>query len=260
MLTLLLLKVTLAPTLVALAAVLGAKFGQRVAGWLLGFPMVAGPVLWFYAHEQGNLFAAKAAGGAALGVVSLSAFLLTYAWASLRLTWVPCLLLGWAAFALVALPLAAVPAVFHEWWLSLLAAYAALTLTLWGLPKRVADAPAGTRGQNLLLRMIATAFMVVMLTGLASILGATLSGIFTSFPVATTILVVFAQREAGHDRVLAVCEGFVPSMYSFSGFCAALSFALLHAPFGLAFGLALVVSLLSQTLVLTWVTRRAEHR
>ena len=88
-------------------------------------------------------------------------------------------------------------------------------------------------------------------------LGPALSGLVTPFPVATTILVVFAHREAGPGGVLAVYAGYIPSLYSFAAFCAALSFALGRWPLPGAFGFALLVSLLSQTLVLKLGTRRA---
>ena len=119
-----------------------------------------------------------------------------------------------------------------------------------GLP-RLERRRAGPRPpHDLVLRLVATAALVVTLTGLARILGPSLSGLFTPFPVATTVLVVFAHREGGPTGVIAVLEGFIPSLYSFAGFCAALSFGLQRWPVPLAFGAALLVSLASQTVVL----------
>ena len=65
------LRIVLAPALVAGASLLGRSFGPRVSGWLLGFPVVGGPVLWFYAREQGAQFAAWAAAAPWLGLLSL---------------------------------------------------------------------------------------------------------------------------------------------------------------------------------------------
>jgi len=247
----LLLKIALAPALVALATLAGRRFGARVAGWLVGFPVVAGPVLWFYTREQGAPFGAGAAAGTVLGNVSLCLFLLTYAWSATRRGWVPSMLLGWLAFVSATLLLDRISwAGQAPLLLRLAAAFAALAATVRGLP-RLERRPAGPRPpHDLLLRMVATAVLVVTLTGLARILGPSLSGLFTPFPVATTVLVVFAHREGGPTGVLAVLEGFIPSLYSFASFCAALSFGLQRWPVALAFGVALLVSLTFQTLVL----------
>jgi hypothetical protein len=46
---LLLYKVTLAPLLVIGATLAGRKWGQTAAGLVAGFPIVAGPILVFFA-------------------------------------------------------------------------------------------------------------------------------------------------------------------------------------------------------------------
>jgi hypothetical protein len=97
--------------------------------------------------------------------------------------------------------------------------------------------------------------LVVALTAAADVLGPTLSGLFTPFPVATTILVVFAHREAGANGVLDVYRGFLPSLYSFATFCAALSFALGRFTVGPAFAVALAVTTIAQFLVLGVIKR-----
>ena len=64
----LLLKVLLVPSLIALVTLAGRRWGQRLAGWLGGFPIVAGPVLLVLAIENGNAFAAEAAFAALVGL------------------------------------------------------------------------------------------------------------------------------------------------------------------------------------------------
>jgi hypothetical protein len=254
---LLLLKIALAPSLVAAASLAGRRYGARVGGWLIGFPVVAGPVLWFYAREQGGVFASRAAAGTVLGTLALCLFLLIYVWSARRLGWVSSVLLGWVGFVAVTLAVARLS------WLTeaglatrLLSAFAALAVTMALLPRLPPAAlPPRPRG-DLLWRMVVTGALVVSLTGLAKVLGPTLSGLFTPFPVATTVLVVFAHREGGAAAVTAVYRGFIPSLYSFASFCAALSFGLARWSVGPAFAAALLVSLLSQSLVLELLRRR----
>jgi hypothetical protein len=250
----LLLKISLAPALVASASLAGRRFGPRVGGWLIGFPVVAGPVLWFYAREQGPAFAAAAAAGTVLGTVSLCGFLLAYAWSATRFDWPRSALLGWLAFAAATLVLDRIPAVRGApLGLRLLAAFAALFAATRGLP-RVSGGRAAPRSRHdLLWRLLATAALVVSLTGVAHFLGPSLSGLVTPFPVATTILVVFAHREAGPGGVVAVLGGFIPSLYSFACFCASLSYGLQRWSLSFAFAAALLVSLGTQLLVLASV-------
>jgi hypothetical protein len=72
--------------------------------------------------------------------------------------------------------------------------------------------------------------------------------LFTPFPVGTTIVVVFAHREGGAGAVVAVCRGFIPGLFSFCTFCAALSWGLRRGGGGIAapFAVALLISLLVQ--------------
>ena len=252
-----LLKLTLAPALVAAASLAGRRFGPRVSGWLIGFPVVAGPVLWFYAREQGLAFAASAAAGTLMGVVSLCVFLVIYAWSAVRRGWLPSVLLGWVGFLGATLPLSRLPALGRAAWpVGLASAFAALALTARLLPRVPAAPPGPPPRHDLLMRLAATALMVLTLTGLAGALGPSLSGLVTPFPVATTVLVVFAHRQAGAAGVLAVYAGFIPSLYSFSCFCAALAFALSRWSLPAAFAFALLVSVLAQTAVLATTSRR----
>jgi hypothetical protein len=257
----LLLKLTLAPSLVAGASLVGRRFGPRVGGWVIGFPVVAGPVLGFYAHEQGPAFATQAASGTLLGGLSLCAFMLIYAWAARTLGWLPSVLLGWLGFTGATFLLAhARLATEASLLIRLLAVWAALGITMRALP-RLPPGPAARRPRHdLALRMLVTAVLVVSLTGVAHLLGPALSGLLTPFPVATSVLVVFAHREAGAPGVLAVYGGFIPSLYSFASFCAALSFGLGRWSVPAAFAAALLVTLAAQTVVLEAVRRRDGRR
>jgi hypothetical protein len=257
----LLLKMTLAPALVASASLAGRRFGPRVGGWLIGFPVVAGPVLFFYAREQGAAFAAGAAAGTVLGTVSLCCFLATYAWSATRFGWRSSVLLGWMVFAAATLLLQWTPALRDASLGGRLAlAFVALHATHRFLPRREAGPSVPRPRHDLLLRLAATAVLVVSLTGVAGLLGPTLSGLVTPFPVATTILVVFAHREAGPGGVGAVLDGFIPSLYSFACFCASLSYALGRWPLAAAFAAALLVSVGTQGLVLLILGRTRKPR
>src|SRR3954467_451134 len=92
--SLLVLKLTLAPGLVAATTLAGRRWGPRVAGWLGGLPVVVGAFLFAVALEGGGGFAAEAAEGSLIGLLSLTAFVLAYAWSARRVGWPGALVAG----------------------------------------------------------------------------------------------------------------------------------------------------------------------
>jgi hypothetical protein len=94
----LLLRLTLAPLLVAAATLAAQKWGPRVGGLLLGLPLTTGPIFLLLAIDQGLHFPAGATVGVLLGLVGLAAFAVTYAAASSKTGWVASLASATVAF------------------------------------------------------------------------------------------------------------------------------------------------------------------
>jgi hypothetical protein len=183
-------------------------------------------------------------------------FLLVYAWSARHFGWLPTVLLGWLAFIAATVAIDRVPWLAHAPWpIGLVAAGAGLAVSMWLLPRHPSFPESRRPRHDLALRLGATALLVVTLTGVAHLLGPGRSGLVTPFPVATSILVVFAHRQAGPEAVLAVYAGFIPSLYSFASFCAALSFGLTRWSVPSAFAVAMLVTSLSQAIVLKVVSR-----
>src|SRR5436853_466449 len=59
--TLLAVKILLAPSFVVATSLVGRRFGPRVAGLVGGLPVVAGPLLLVFAFAHGRVFASDAA-------------------------------------------------------------------------------------------------------------------------------------------------------------------------------------------------------
>ena len=81
------MKLTLAPGLVAATTLAARRWGALAGGVIGGFPAVVGPILIVIDVEHGDSFAADSATGALTGLLSLTAFVLTYAWVARRAPW-----------------------------------------------------------------------------------------------------------------------------------------------------------------------------
>jgi hypothetical protein len=210
------LKLLLTPTLIGLASLAGRKWGAAVSGWLVGLPLASVPITLVLALEQGPAFASRAAQGILLGLVSVVVFCLVYNWLAFRVSWLPTMLAGWlaffvATFFLQKVSLALAPT-FIGVFIVLVVAFklmpvrddsvVATTSSRWDIPARI---------------IIATAF-VLLLTGLADVLGAHLSGLLTPFPRSSTILAVFTHRFQGATAAAQLLRGVVLGSFSFAAF------------------------------------------
>lgn len=245
---LLLVKLTLAPALVVGSSLAGRRWGHEVAGLLVALPLVAGPILLITELEHGRHFAAGAAAASLLGLVALVSFVVVFAHVARRAGWLGAVLAGWAAFVAVALAFgqASIPAGF-----GLALAFAAFALSPRLLPAdpHEPDVPlAGLPGWDLPARAVATALLVLGLTGAAAGLGPRLTGVLTPFPVSNTVLAAFVLVLEGPVQLDDFFRGFLRGVYGFATFCFLV--AVLVIPLGAlaAFLIALCGALLAQAL------------
>ena len=78
---------------------------------------------------------------------------------------------------------------------------------------------AATPWWDLPARAIATAVLVVLLTGFAAFLGPALTGALAPFPIALSVVCAFTVAQSGHAGVLALLRGIVPGLDGFALFC-----------------------------------------
>jgi len=231
---LLLLKLIVAPGLVAAVTLAVRRWGPAVGGWLSGLPTVAGPVLVFFAVEQGTAFAARASHATLAGLIGTVVFTTVYALASPRMPWAPCLVMGWLALGATAAMLYVIePSLV----LSLVTLFVATVAGRRLLPRVAPPAgPAAAPPGDLALRLAATATLVVVLTTVADRLGPLLSGLINAFPVLTTVITAFTHAQRGSAATIAFVDSFLQAIIGFGAFCFAL--ALTVDRLGLAAGLA----------------------
>jgi len=164
--TLLLVKVLLAPAFVVGASLVARRYGVTVGGVVGGLPVVAAPILLVYALAHGRAFAASASAGALLGLVSLIAFAVVYARLAAHWFWGASMLAGWVAFGLgtalfstLSLPLG----------VALALSAVAIAVGLAALPTVASDEPEprGTPGWDLPMRALCAIALVLTLTAVS---------------------------------------------------------------------------------------------
>lgn len=249
-----LLKLSLAPSLVALASLAARRWGLLIGGAIAGFPVVFGPIILFIALEQGNGFAAQSALRGLFAILPFAGFTFAMSWGCLRYpTWVA-VLLGWAAYLAGSwlgmsfepkLPVAIVCAVI-------------------GIIGGRAILPVGNKASlkvaasrwDIPMRMASTLALLLGVTAAAKPMGPEWSGAMAAFPVASSVLGIFARGSDGPHGPARLYRGVLLGSCAFGSFSAALHLAL--PVWGLAWGYlaAVLCAICVQIGVLFLATRR----
>lgn len=238
------LKLAIVPAFILGISLAGQRWGPAIAGWLSGLPVVAGPILYFMAREQGAAFAAEAAVATASAVCGSIVFSAAYSWAATKHRWPLCLLAAAAAyFVAIALLAWLAPGVVVAALMSLALVVVAPRLFP---PVASSSSPGPMPKTELVVRMVAGATLVFLATWFASSLGPRLSGLVAMFPVLGTVLAVFSHRHAGAAFTTQLLRGMAAGFYAFITFCVVLALVLVPWGIGVAFSAAVVSALLIQ--------------
>jgi Protein of unknown function (DUF3147) len=245
-----LIELLLAPALVAVSTLVARRWGVRAGGVVSAFPAIVGSVLLILALDHGRAFAARAADGTLLGLVSLAAFALAYGRLAREHDWPVAALSGWLAAGVAALGAGFVAGRTGSP-VGLVVASAALTMAWRMLPAIAHAAPSsrGTRRIEIPLRMASVALLVAVLAAAAGALGAVAGGMLAALPILACVLAVFTHREHGGPQAIALLRGMLAGMASFVLFCQVIALAVvpygIAAAFAAATGVALAVQALA---------------
>ena len=247
-----LLEVLIAPVLVAMATLVGRRWGARAGGLVSAFPAVVGPVLLIIAQQRGEAAVERAAGATLLGLVALSGFALAYGRTARGTPWPASLAAGGvcaiaAAAAAWSLTGAGLAAALGAAVLSIAAARSAL-------PRPAEQLHLGSplprpRG-DIVVRMALTAALIVLLTIASELFGPVVGGMLAALPVLASVLAVFTHREHGSDATIGLLGGMLTGMSGFVAFCAAIALLAVPAGTAVAFGVATLCAVAAQALML----------
>ncbi|WP_018623091.1 hypothetical protein [Spirosoma luteum] len=236
----LLLKVTLMPSVIALVTLAIRKWGNRAGGLIGSMPWIAGPILLFFILEQGKTFGIHSIQGSMTGILALISFCFSYASLSRKLTWLPTLLLSYGLYTITAV-------IFNYLQLSLWLSYGVvlgcvlLALRLFPVPGNTAITPRRLPF-DILIRMLVATLFVLVITGLATVLGPNWSGILTPFPILTSILAIFTHTLQGSDATILTLRGLLIGLFGFTTFLFLQAFLLPEFSVAISFGIAFLVN------------------
>ncbi|GAB4033104.1 hypothetical protein [Spirosoma gilvum] len=237
-----LLKVTLMPSVIALITLAARKWGNQWGGLIGSMPWVAGPILLFFILEQGKDFGVRSIQGAMTGIMALIAFCYSYSALSRSLTWLPTLLLSYLIYTATAL-------LFKYLNLNLWIGYGlvigSVFLSLWTFPQPPAKPVQARRLPfDIPIRMLVATLFVLVITGLANLLGPTWSGILTPFPILTSILAIFSHTLQGSQATILTLRGLVMGLLGFTTFLFLQAFLLREFSIAVAFEIGFVINAL----------------
>ena len=251
----LLLKLLLTPSLIGAASLAGRKWGHSISGWFVAMPLTTGPIMLFLALTQGTAFAARTSAGTLAGAFSLVAFVVAYARLARHWAWLSTLAASTLAFGLVTAALQETTFPLVPLWAGVILV---LLLALQLLPREFGSGASdeGLPGHwDIPLRMaIATGF-VLLITGVAPVLGPHLTGLLIPFPIFTATVAAFAHYQHGPAAAISVFRGLLMGLFSYASFMFTLASLLDHASIGVAFAVAIVVVLVLQAGSL-WLLQR----
>lgn len=249
-------KIAVTPTLMWAVSAAARRWGSLVGGLLSGLPLTSAPISIYLAAEQGEAFAADAAVGSAEGLGAVTCSYLAYVLCAGRTTPIRAICAALATFALGGLVLHGL--VRPGLWLA-----TAIDLPLMALVVALCPPESAPRHRprpprwDMPARLAAATILVLLVSGLAPLLGPGLSGVLAPIPIISWPLIAFARFQDGVDASLDVVRGSAQGAFGVLAF-----YVCVHSTLGLvdpvlAYALSVAVS---AACVLPWLLARRRVR
>ena len=234
--SLLILKATLTPLLIAVATLTARRWGPAVGGWVAGLPLTSGPVSAFLAVEQDPAFAAHAASGTLLGLLAVAVFCVAYARIAAGSAWVVPTMLGLGLYLVATWVVSLLSVSLGASTLLVLPLLGVALMALGAPPLETPNVPAPW--WDLPLRMATATAIVLCITGAAECLGAKWSGLLSPFPVFACVMAIFSHTHGGSGAAHRLLRGVIVGSFAFASFFVVVGLAVEHVSLVLAYILA----------------------
>lgn len=243
---LLLVKIALTPLLMVACTLVARRWGSSASGWLLGLPVISGPVSVFLLAEHGQRFAVSAAQSTLTGFIAAGAFCVCYAITSVRRPLPVSLGASFAAF----LGTAWLIAPLHLDWLRT----GIIVVAVLGLLARTVEPPANPvsaprlRKREVTAQIALSCGIVVVLTAVAGDLGPHIAGLLAPLPVISTVMATASIRSSGAGAANELLRGAVVGSWGGAAFFAVVGATMTSAGPVAAYAAATAAALLGGSL------------
>jgi hypothetical protein len=252
-------KLVVTSVLIAFASLVQRRWGHTTGGVIASLPLTSGPLLLYFALDHGAGFAATAARGSFVALISFTTYAFGYAHAARRCGWKSALVvaMGWfLAVAATLVQLAGLPAIIAALVLPVVVA----ALRFWPRSTVDKDGPGDPdlfRWWETPMRVLVAVTVTAGLTQGAPMLGAELTGLLGMFPIFSCVLATSTHHRAGPAAATRFLRSVVVGQPACLGFFLVLITTL--RPWGteVAFSVAFTVTLALQFGVRLSLGRRA---
>ena len=238
-----LLKALFSISIVVGLSLIAERAGPRVAGLLTGLPLGAGIVIIFTGIEQGAVFSTQAAQHMVPGFVTTVVFVYLYATVAARL--------GQGGFAAVFPPLLAanigyagaaflVSQIKLPMWVAIVMVAVVMVIgskLMAGLPNTPIMARVRFGWRVMAFRAGMATAAILLITGIASNIGAQWTGILTAYPLTLLPLILVLHITYTGSEIAAVLKHVPMGLGGVVSFCVTASYSL--PAFGLGWGVIL---------------------
>ncbi|WP_047393084.1 hypothetical protein [Chitinibacter sp. ZOR0017] len=215
MLSVVFAKLIAGPLVIGATSLAGQRWGQQMAGVLAGLPSLALLIIGIIWLEQGATFTREVIEYAPIGLFANTTYILLLAFASPFFKTSGTILLALLGYVVMAIVLVHCSAqqIPYSGIYSIL--FLAMAYKI--IPRQnQLQAKSSLPKIELFLRMALAAALILVLSLTAPRVGASYSGIFTGFPVASLILPAFTLALQGRSALLHQLRGFVLGLIGFA--------------------------------------------
>lgn len=248
---LLLVKVVASAAMVLALTAVAEHLSPRLAGILSGYPLGAAIALFFIGVENGARFAADSAVYTLAGFSASLVLVAVYHWVSATVLRGGTLIASSMSVAAFLLAAAALSYVSFGLVSGSLLTVGAMLLSLWRF-NRIDNLSAPKRVKStasvLLVRAMAAALIVLLVTGLAGIVGERWAGVLSAFPITLFPFMVIIHLTYGKAYVHTIIKNFPLGMGSLIVY--AIAVAVAYPRYGVAVGTAIAFLLATGYLLL----------
>lgn len=199
------IKLLLAPVFIVFAYGVQKKYGPKVGGIFVAIPFIATPILLVIYFEQGAQFLHRAILGTYAGQAGVLIYIYVYTHLARTRSWQVCFTAATVSY-LIAAPI--LSAIIPNIWVAIalwLAVWLVLQCTAVPFDKH-ATLPLAPKW-DLPMRIISALALIFLVTGFSQTLGASLSGALAMYPVMTSIMSSFNHARFGANAAIAFLNG-----------------------------------------------------